>query len=254
MKIDAGTVARYAERYADNICPAGMQWPYANLFFTSHIHKELTAFAFANVASMETPLILVDNTACGPSKSGILLTDTHIHYMLPYSVTEERRVKGSVPISDMDTLDFIPTGTSVDVDINGRHIGALASLNSEELQAIKTFFSKLFGKELGRVIDATNSIAPSAGAMAPSQEAAEVIEKLRDFDRHQQAFCLYCGYDGLMGVEKRWLPWYLTWWVIIPLLITSIGWVVAIALWWQRGPSLKFRVRCPHCNTGLETL
>lgn len=255
MKIDANIVNGYAQRYAANLCPEGQAWPYAQLLIASHLSDDkLADFSFSTLDSAETPLILVDNTASGPAKSGVLVTDTQIHYSLPYGVNEERRVKSAFPIDDLDMLDFIPAGDGVDVHINSRHIGWLASLTEEELDVLNEFFRKMFRKEISSVRDESQIQEPASGSAIPSQDDPEMIDKLRAFERHQQAFCLHCGYDGLMGVEKRWLPWYMTWWVILPLLISSVGIVPAIALWWNRASSLKFHLRCPHCNAGLETL
>lgn len=255
MKIDAETVAGYAERYAANLYSDGKSWPYSNLYFAPyHSPEQLTAIPFSTLESTERPLLLVDNSSGGLSKSGMLVTDTHIHYSLPYLATDERRVKSAFPLADLDMLDFIPSASGVDVQFNGRQAGWIVSLTEEELALLKNFFKKMFRKELGRVRDASQAKALDAGAVAPDQDAPEIIDSLRQFERHEQAFCLHCGYDGLMGVEKRWLPWYMTWWVIIPLLISSAGIVPAIALWWNRASSVRFHVRCPNCNAGLETV
>lgn len=255
MKIDAETVAAYAQRYAANLCPADRKWPHSSLFIAPHLPVErLVTISFGTLQASETPLILVDNDATGRSKSGLLVTDSHIHYSLPYIATDERRVKGAFPLADLDMLDFISSAGGVDVQFNSRQAGWLASLAGDELAVLKDFFKKMFRKELARLRDGSQASEPAAGSTVPNQEAPEIIEQLRHFERHEQAFCLNCGYDGLMGVEKRWLPWYMTWWVIFPLLISSVGIVPAIALWWNRASSLRFHVRCPNCNAGLETI
>ncbi len=77
------------------------------------------------------------------------------------------------------------------------------------------------------------------------------MEKLREYDEHSTVLCLECGYNGLMGVEGKHVPWYLTWWVLIPILLTGVGTIPAIALGLWRGFSVKETVRCPNCDSQL---
>lgn len=255
MKIDAETIARFAERYAVNLCSEGVAWPYTHLFFAAHIPDEPRLMApYAGFGQTETALVLIDNSILGLAKSGLLVSDTHIHYSLPFSATQDRRVKGAFPLADLDTLDFIHSDTGIDVHLNGKHVGWIAGMDEGELQAINTFFRKIFRKELGSLRAEAPPVGTDADAKIPHQDDPEVIDKLRAYERHQQVFCLQCGYDGLMGVEKRWLPWYLTWWVIFPMLISSVGLVPGIVLWLNRSSSLKFNVKCPNCEAELQTL
>ena len=255
MKIDAETISRFAQRYADNLCPEGAEWPYSHLFFVSHIPDESrNSISHAGLDDAEKALIFIDNASAGLAKSCLLVTGTEILYSLPYRATDERRVKGSFPLSDLDTMDFIDAGSAVDVNLNGKHVGMIASMDEEELDIMKDFFKKMFRKELGRVMDEAEADKTASGPPALSPDDPQIIDQLRAYERHQQAFCLQCGYDGLMGVEKRWLPWYMTWWVIFPMLISSVGLVPGIALWLNRSSALKFNVKCPNCNTQLQTV
>ena len=56
-----------------------------------------------------------------------------------------------------------------------------------------------------------------------------------------------------MGVEGKRVPWYLTWWVLIPICLTGIGIVPAFLLGFLRYSLTKERVRCPNCGSQLET-
>ena len=66
--------------------------------------------------------------------------------------------------------------------------------------------------------------------------------------------CLECGYVGLMGVLKTKFPWYLTWWVLIPVLLTGIGIIPAIFLVIWRSASRRYTVVCPSCLNTLSTV
>jgi len=54
-----------------------------------------------------------------------------------------------------------------------------------------------------------------------------------------------------MGIEGKHIPWYLTWWVLIPLILTGIGIIPAIALGLWRAYSEKYSLKCPNCDADL---
>ena len=87
----------------------------------------------------------------------------------------------------------------------------------------------------------------------PEQTNPEILKKLRNYKKTENCFCLECGYDGLMGIEKQIIPWYLTWWVIIPIILTGIGIIPAIFLGIWRAYSEKKQVVCPNCDSTLIT-
>ncbi len=85
----------------------------------------------------------------------------------------------------------------------------------------------------------------------PLETDPEILAKLREYDERSSVLCLECGYNGLMGIEGKHVPWYLTWWVLIPILLTGVGFVPALALGIWRGVSVKKTVRCPNCDSQL---
>ena len=75
--------------------------------------------------------------------------------------------------------------------------------------------------------------------------------ELRKYDNLTEFSCLECGYSGLMGVVGKHVPWYLTWWVLVPLFMTGIGIIPAIGLGVWRSSSTKLEVVCPSCKNNL---
>lgn len=258
MRTDAETFARYAQRYAANLGPDGAPWPFPSIFFAGHIPAGKLAAAtaaFAESGADETVQLLVDDSDAGSGRSGLVVTERSLCYSLCYTEARGRRVKGCLPLDDINMLEFMQGESGIDINLNGRQLGIMTRLNPAEVTALRTFFRRLFTSELGRPLaPASYADGPTAGAAAYRQDDPELVEKLRAFEKHHQAFCLQCGYDGLMGIEKRCLPWYLTWWVIIPMLVSSVGIVPGIALWLNRSGALRFHVKCPNCEASLKTL
>lgn len=87
----------------------------------------------------------------------------------------------------------------------------------------------------------------------PKQTNPEILKKLRNYKKTEDCFCLECGYDGLMGVQKTIVPWYLSWWVLIPVLLTGIGIIPGIILGIWRFIAEKQQLVCPNCNSTLKT-
>lgn len=86
-----------------------------------------------------------------------------------------------------------------------------------------------------------------------SVQDTELREKLQQYPTvSPQEQCIACDYSGPMGVIRTYVPWYLSWWLLIPLACTGVGlvWVaVAISLrFWKQ----KLVVECPMCGIYLE--
>lgn len=117
----------------------------------------------------------------------------------------------------------------------------------------------------GTVLPDGVSYCPKCGQAASKVYPTEKLErvsvlpeavrlKLRNYKEIVQSVtCGECGYVGRMGVVKRHVPWYLTWWVLIPLCCTGIGFIPATVLGAIRGLSEKYEVDCPHCSVRLVT-
>lgn len=90
----------------------------------------------------------------------------------------------------------------------------------------------------------------------------EIRSELKKHKRLTQMLCLECGYNGLVGVLKSKPPWYLTNWVLIPLmfLISVIftvtggvigfvaGLVVCGFLGIMAAEATKTIAKCPFCG------
>jgi hypothetical protein len=80
----------------------------------------------------------------------------------------------------------------------------------------------------------------------PSRD--QVLRELRKHEEHyQNATCLDCRYEGIAGVVGRNVPWYVTWWVIIPLCFTGIGIIGGLILGLFRASQIKPICECPQC-------
>jgi DNA-directed RNA polymerase subunit RPC12/RpoP len=83
----------------------------------------------------------------------------------------------------------------------------------------------------------------------------EIREHLKSYKQHtaREVTCLECGYKGIMGIvpKSAKVPWYFTWYVLIPLCLTGIGIVPAIILGFFRAMSKKHLVACPECKRHL---
>ena len=87
----------------------------------------------------------------------------------------------------------------------------------------------------------------------------ELREELKKFQTHTNMHCLECGYTGLMGVTGKIIPWYLTWWILIPLSMVGslfglgiIGSIILGAiLGFARNLFLKAKATCPSCKKNL---
>ncbi len=105
---------------------------------------------------------------------------------------------------------------------------------------------------------------PSCGKLGSTEYPSEKIErvavlperirdKLRNYQRVEEITCRECGYVGLMGIVKHHVPWYYSWWILIPLLLTGVGTVVAILLGIGRAMSTRTEADCPNCDTRVIT-
>jgi hypothetical protein len=65
--------------------------------------------------------------------------------------------------------------------------------------------------------------------------------------------CLYCGYDGPMPVLSEHAPWYGHMWVILLLVLTGVGVILALMLYALGLLGVQREVRCPNCSR-VETL
>ena len=85
--------------------------------------------------------------------------------------------------------------------------------------------------------------------LPPTAESIRAM--LKGYDTLIMLGCLECGYNGKMGVVGKQIPWYLTWWVLVPLICTGIGLIPAIFLGiWRYSETRHFAV-CPACRRKL---
>ncbi len=93
----------------------------------------------------------------------------------------------------------------------------------------------------------------------------EIRDKLKNYKEiHQKVSCSECGYVGKMGIIKKILPWYGTWWGIfilvilsIPFVIVPAGWSVIVIVWglvyYGLKTNAKYALDCPNCDTRIQT-
>lgn len=81
--------------------------------------------------------------------------------------------------------------------------------------------------------------------------SSEIREELKKYQELIQLLCLECGYEGQMGVLKKVTPWYLTWWVLVPVFLTGIGTIPAILMGIWSSMATRHRVVCPSCKVEL---
>ena len=107
----------------------------------------------------------------------------------------------------------------------------------------------------------TTSLAVSGGlcqsngivlwGLLMSELSQSIRDELKQHDKFITTLCLECGYNGLMGVVKEKIPWYLSWWVLVPLLLTGSGILPVIGLMIWRLESTKTFVVSPSCKKTL---
>lgn len=105
-----------------------------------------------------------------------------------------------------------------------------------------------------------------------SSQSLDSLVRLRQSSEHVQAFCLECGYEGPMGVLRRVIPWYLSYWALIPagaiawqaagsylVLRSGIGaswWILVIifvVLFGIRMARTQTVMLCPACGAELTS-
>jgi hypothetical protein len=90
--------------------------------------------------------------------------------------------------------------------------------------------------------------------MEEGQISQHIREGLKGFQSHVQSVsCLECGYIGMMGVKKNVVPWYVSAWLILAILILSGGalFIIAGIILLLRIKITKKMVTCPNCRHDL---
>lgn len=82
----------------------------------------------------------------------------------------------------------------------------------------------------------------------PNKE--RILRELKKHEEHyDKATCLDCGYEGIAGVVGKKIPWYVTWWVIVPVCFTGIGIIGGLILGLIRASQIKGICECPNCRS-----
>lgn len=90
----------------------------------------------------------------------------------------------------------------------------------------------------------------------------ELRAKLRGYETHTNMSCLECGYSGLMGVTGKIVPWYLSYWLWIPIYIIIAltgakfvgSFIVGLIVGITRNKLLKKKALCPACDTHITSI
>lgn len=76
----------------------------------------------------------------------------------------------------------------------------------------------------------------------------KIRKELKKYDNHKAATCFECGYEGLMGVVKEKVDFFVTWPVIIiALLLTVVGGAI-LFIFRLSGWGVKYILKCPNCK------
>lgn len=86
-----------------------------------------------------------------------------------------------------------------------------------------------------------------------ADKAYQIRQVLKEYDKFTDLTCLECGYKGHMGIKKEKSPWYLSWWILVPVLLTGIGTVPAVLLGLFKAFKTQYIVECPSCRNILIT-
>jgi hypothetical protein len=89
---------------------------------------------------------------------------------------------------------------------------------------------------------------------AASSISSHIREGLKGFSSHESsATCLECGYVGMMGIKKKIVPWYVSAWLILSILILSGGglFIIAGIILLVRMKITKKMITCPNCRQDL---
>jgi predicted amidophosphoribosyltransferase len=69
------------------------------------------------------------------------------------------------------------------------------------------------------------------------------------------AECVNCGYSGLMGSVSVKHPWYISGWVLLPLVATVVGIVLVVVLLVMAGAlTIKYDSLCPVCHARMPEM
>ena len=76
------------------------------------------------------------------------------------------------------------------------------------------------------------------------------------FKDYEMANCSECGYTGYCGVQKTIIPWFGSFWFIIPIaaffgIFGGIGFVFGLCLGGARVLYTHYEVVCPNCKSVL---
>ena len=95
-----------------------------------------------------------------------------------------------------------------------------------------------------------NEIQERDSATRVDSSKDQILRELKKHEDHYpNATCLDCGYEGIAGVVGAIVPWYVTWWVIIPLCFTAIGLLGGFILGLARASQTKMICECPQCGS-----
>ena len=145
--------------------------------------------------------------------------------------------------------------------------GALASVDQRPLVTVaegvtlcpfckeEIRFGAITCKHCNSILNVQDAVV-SAPASTPTPD--QIRAELRRYDTLTTMTCLECGYSGSMGVVgviKGKAPWFLSWWVLIPLLLTGVGTIPALLAFGGRAMSIistqRTKALCPVCKKTL---
>jgi hypothetical protein len=96
-------------------------------------------------------------------------------------------------------------------------------------------------------------LEPTSGdpRLIETQDEECVLSSLRKYQDHISLKCLFCGYEGFMGVLHVEIPFYMKPWYIVFCILFSggvllLGYLAVVIMGYQR--MRVYEVQCPNCE------
>lgn len=133
------------------------------------------AYATFNLRE-ETPVLLYDDTLFGNGKSGFLITDRRFYYSISIEHGGNTTV-GYFELPAINSFTIQMNKLSADIIVNGKKLGTILQISSEEALIVEDFFAHLPGEE--HVSGALQTAASHAFPVAVSDSRAEIMVKIK---------------------------------------------------------------------------
>lgn len=149
----------FTENYLNLLVPNGMSYPYTTIYFGRAIsEKKLTnaIASYANFAQGDRVVLLIDDTAFGSAKHGLLMTDRAVYYKLKGTNLFGSEM-GSFPLDDSYHLDI--KGNIKDQKLSLSLAKSFSvTIPRNQYVILKYYFEKLKFRDLTITLDEINQL------------------------------------------------------------------------------------------------